>query len=63
MKLTKIESLRNGEIAAAIPGASPLDGQIVKRDAPDEMWLLCAPDGQAAARGIRRPSRRNPRSP
>lgn len=48
MKLTMIESLRDDEIAAAVAGASPLDGRTLRRDAPAETWLLSMPGGQAA---------------
>lgn len=50
-ELTRIESVPDGEIAARIAGAPPLDGRTLARDAPEETWVLRNSSGQAAAHG------------
>jgi GNAT superfamily N-acetyltransferase len=50
-RLTRIESLAKGEVAAAITGAPPLDEATLSRDAPEETWVLHDSRGLPAAHG------------
>jgi GNAT superfamily N-acetyltransferase len=47
-ELTRIESLPDGEFVASIPGAPPLDGRTLARDAAGETWALRGSRGHAA---------------
>ena len=50
-RLTRIGPSANGDVAAAVAGAPPLDGRTLVRDAPEETWVLQDQDGRPAAHG------------